>query len=49
MEIPFDIWKEYEENERVLTIELKLGGTFIDVKTRYKENEVFFPILFPDV
>ena len=46
VEIPFDAGKEFDENERDLMIELKLGGTFIDAKIKYKEVEKSTPIFF---
>ena len=47
-EIPFDAGKEYDINDRDLTIELKLGGTFIDAKIKYKEVEKQSPVFFQD-
>ena len=45
-EVYFDIGKEYDENDRDLIIELKLGGTFVDAKIIYKEVEKFIPLYF---
>ena len=47
-EIPFDAGNEYDENDRDLTIELKLGGTFIDARIKYKEVEKQSPVFFQE-
>lgn len=45
-EISFDTGKKYDENEREVIVELKLGGTFIDAKIKYKEVEAHIPVYF---
>ena len=45
-EIEFDEGKDYDENDKELIVELKLGGTFVDAKIRYKDVEKSLPVFF---
>ena len=47
-EIKFDAGKEYDESDKDLIVQLKLGGTFIDAKVIYKEVEQTMPLYFND-
>lgn len=45
-ELIFDVGDKFEKNQRDLTIELKLGGTFIDATIKYKDIKKEAPFDF---
>ena len=44
--IKFDAGNEFDINDKDLLIELKLGGTFVDAKIKYKDVEKSTPVFF---
>ena len=44
--IKFDAGDEYDKDNKNLFVELKLGGTFIDAKIKYKDVEMSTPVFF---
>jgi len=44
--IEFDAGNEFDINDNDLLVELKLGGTFVDAKIKYKDVEKSTPVFF---
>ena len=45
-ETEFDVGEQFDKNDKDLIVELKLGGTFIDARMKYKEVEKSIPLYF---